>query len=101
MSDWLDRGSVGCREEAEENDEVAGQAICDSQATDVGAVAAVKANKDAPRVDGQTLGEFEADLENQLYKIWNRMSSGSYLPPGESRRDPQAARRRVRTLGVS
>ena len=29
----------------------------------------------------QTLGEFEADLKNNLYKIWNRMSSGSYFPP--------------------
>jgi len=32
-------------------------------------------------VDGVTLGEFEADLKNNLYKIWNRMSSGSYFPP--------------------
>ena len=28
-----------------------------------------------------TLGEFESDLKNNLYKIWNRMSSGSYFPP--------------------
>ena len=28
-----------------------------------------------------TLGEFEADLKNNLYRIWNRMSSGSYFPP--------------------
>jgi group II intron reverse transcriptase/maturase len=41
----------------------------------------VKANKGAPGVDEVTLGEFEADLKNQLYKIWNRMSSGSYFPP--------------------
>ncbi len=41
----------------------------------------VKANKGAPGVDGQALEEFEADLRNNLYKIWNRMSSGSYLPP--------------------
>jgi len=41
----------------------------------------VKANKGAPGVDGVTLGQFEADLKNNLYKIWNRMSSGSYFPP--------------------
>ena len=41
----------------------------------------VAANKGAPGVDAQTLAEFEKDLKNNLYKIWNRMSSGSYLPP--------------------
>jgi RNA-directed DNA polymerase len=41
----------------------------------------VRANKGAPGVDGVTLGDFEADLKNNLYKIWNRMSSGSYFPP--------------------
>ena len=41
----------------------------------------VKANKGAAGVDGYSLEEFEADLGNQLYKIWNRMSSGSYFPP--------------------
>jgi RNA-directed DNA polymerase len=41
----------------------------------------VAANKGAPGVDGQALEEFEADLEGNLYKIWNRMSSGSYFPP--------------------
>jgi RNA-directed DNA polymerase len=41
----------------------------------------VKANKGAPGVDGVALAEFESDLKNNLYKIWNRMSSGSYFPP--------------------
>ena len=41
----------------------------------------VKANKGAPGVDGQALDEFEADLRDNLYKIWNRMSSGTYFPP--------------------
>ena len=41
----------------------------------------VKANNGAPGVDSVTLGEFEKDLRDNLYKIWNRMSSGSYFPP--------------------
>jgi RNA-directed DNA polymerase len=41
----------------------------------------VKANKGAPGVDGQSLDEFEKDLKGNLYKIWNRMSSGTYFPP--------------------
>jgi hypothetical protein len=41
----------------------------------------VKANRGAPGVDGVTLEEFDKDLKNNLYKIWNQMSSGSYFPP--------------------
>src|SRR5262249_3175102 len=41
----------------------------------------VKANKGAPGADGRSIEDFEADLENNLYRIWNRMSSGSYFPP--------------------
>jgi len=40
----------------------------------------VKANQGAAGVDGQTIEEFEADLASGLYKLWNRMSSGSYHP---------------------
>ncbi len=41
----------------------------------------VKANKGAAGVDNESLEEFEQNLKNNLYKIWNRMSSGSYFPP--------------------
>jgi RNA-directed DNA polymerase len=41
----------------------------------------VKANAGAAGVDLQTLEDFEKDLKSNLYKIWNRMSSGSYFPP--------------------
>ena len=41
----------------------------------------VRANKGAPGVDGQSIADFEKDLKNNLYKVWNRMSSGSYFPP--------------------
>ncbi len=40
----------------------------------------VKDNKGAAGVDGQSLAEFEQDLRNNLFKLWNRMSSGSYFP---------------------
>ena len=42
---------------------------------------AVKSNQGAAGVDGQTIEAFEADLKGNLYKIWNRMSSGTYFPP--------------------
>jgi RNA-directed DNA polymerase len=41
----------------------------------------VKANKGAAGVDEQTIEGFERKLKDNLYKIWNRMSSGSYFPP--------------------
>ena len=40
----------------------------------------VKANQGAAGVDKQTIAEFEKNLKNNLYTIWNRMSSGSYVP---------------------
>ena len=41
----------------------------------------VKANKGAAGVDGESLQAFEAKLKDNLYKLWNRLSSGSYFPP--------------------
>ena len=41
----------------------------------------VKANQGAAGVDEQSIAGFEKRLEDNLYKIWNRMSSGSYFPP--------------------
>jgi RNA-directed DNA polymerase len=41
----------------------------------------VRANKGAPGVDEVSIAGFEKDLRNNLYKIWNRMSSGTYFPP--------------------
>ena len=41
----------------------------------------VKANAGAAGVDGQTIVQFDAGLRGNLYRLWNRMSSGSYFPP--------------------
>src|SRR5947207_14579268 len=41
----------------------------------------VKANQGAAGVDEQSIADFERNLKGNLYKIWNRMLSGSYLPP--------------------
>ena len=41
----------------------------------------VKANRGAAGVDEESIQAFEANLRANLYKVWNRMSSGSYIPP--------------------
>lgn len=60
----------------------------------------VKGNQGAPGVDGQTLEKFEEDLQGNLYKIWNRMSSGTYFPPAVLAVDIPKADGGVRTLGT-
>jgi len=47
----------------------------------------VKANQGAAGVDGQSIAEFDANLSGNLYKLWNRLSSGSYFPPPVRRVD--------------
>jgi RNA-directed DNA polymerase len=41
----------------------------------------VKANKGAAGIDAESIADFEINLKGNLYRIWNRMSSGSYFPP--------------------
>jgi RNA-directed DNA polymerase len=41
----------------------------------------VKANQGAAGIDAETIERFEGNLGDNLYRIWNRMSSGSYFPP--------------------
>ncbi len=60
----------------------------------------VKANQGAAGVDGQTIAEFEEDLSNNLYRIWNRMSSGSYLPPPIRRVNIPKGDGKTRPLGI-
>ena len=60
----------------------------------------VRANKGTAGVDGQSIADFEADLSNNLYKLWNRMSSGSYYPPPVRRVDIPKGDGRTRPLGI-
>jgi retron-type reverse transcriptase len=61
----------------------------------------VKANKGAAGVDGCTIEQYEQDLKNNLFKLWNRMSSGSYFPPPvKAVQIPKAGGKGVRVLGV-
>ena len=61
----------------------------------------VRANQGAAGVDGQSILEFEADLANNLYRLWNRLSSGSYFPPPVRRVDiPKGTGGGTRMLGI-
>ena len=60
----------------------------------------VKANQGAAGVDGQSVADFEANLENNLYKLWNRMSSGTYFPPPVRRVDIPKDGGGTRPLGI-
>src|SRR5438309_2061885 len=60
----------------------------------------VKANQGAAGVDGQSIADFEADLSNNLYKLWNRLSSGSYFPPPVRRIEIPKANGGTRPLGI-
>jgi RNA-directed DNA polymerase len=60
----------------------------------------VRSNRGAAGIDGQTIEEFEKDLSNNLYKLWNRMSSGSYFPAPVRRVDIPKSEGRLRPLGI-
>jgi RNA-directed DNA polymerase len=60
----------------------------------------VKANQGAAGVDGQSIAQFEERLSKNLYRIWNRMSSGSYYPPPVRRVDIPKGDGRTRPLGI-
>ena len=60
----------------------------------------VKANKGAAGVDHVSMGEFEKDLRGNLYKIWNRMSSGTYFPPPVKAVEIPKSHGGTRILGV-
>jgi RNA-directed DNA polymerase len=60
----------------------------------------VKSNKGGAGIDGQTILDFERNLKDNLYKIWNRLSSGSYIPPAVKAVPIPKKSGGVRILGV-
>jgi RNA-directed DNA polymerase len=60
----------------------------------------VKANRGAAGVDGESMAAFEQDVSHNLYRIWNRMSSGSYFPLAVRRVDIPKDGGKTRPLGI-
>ena len=79
---WIDR-SCELVNSTDVGDEpvIKAKSFCISKRVVWEAYKRVKANKGAAGVDSESLSDFEVNLRKNLYKIWNRMSSGSYFPP--------------------
>ncbi len=60
----------------------------------------IKANRGSAGVDNIDISTFEANLENNLYKLWNRLSSGSYMPPAVLRVEIPKSDGGIRQLGI-
>jgi RNA-directed DNA polymerase len=61
----------------------------------------VRANKGAAGIDEQSIAAFEQDVKNNLFKLWNRLSSGGYFPPPVKAVEiPKRGSSGVRVLGV-
>jgi hypothetical protein len=61
----------------------------------------VKANKGSAGIDNKSIEEFEMNLKDNLYKLWNRMSSGSYFPPPVKAVEIPKKAGGTRTLGIA
>ena len=60
----------------------------------------VKANKGSAGIDHQSMADFDADKENNLYKLWNRLNAGSYMPPAVMRVEIPKGDGGTRQLGI-
>jgi RNA-directed DNA polymerase len=60
----------------------------------------VKVNRGAAGIDDETIAMFEQNLSKNLYKLWNRMSSGSYFPPPVKQVEIPKAKGGTRKLGI-
>jgi hypothetical protein len=71
-----------------------------SKHTVLAAYRRAKANKGAAVIDNESIEMFEADLKGDLYRIWIRMSSGSYFPPAVKRVEIEKKSGGTRVVGV-
>src|SRR3989338_1824135 len=74
--------------------------FCISKRSVMAAWEKVRANKGAYGVDEESIEDFESKLKGNLYKIWNRMSSGSYFPPAVRAVEIPKSDGRKRILGI-
>ncbi|MCB1719620.1 MAG: group II intron reverse transcriptase/maturase, partial [Candidatus Competibacteraceae bacterium] len=61
---------------------------------------AVKANRGSAGIDDESIADYERNLSRNLYKLWNRMSSGSYFPPPVKQVEIPKASGGTRKIGV-
>ena len=92
LQEWINPKGKECVPEA--------KPYCISKKLVLRAWQLVKANRGAAGVDGETLSMFERDLKGNLYKIWNRMSSGSYFPPSVRLVEIPKGNGKMRPLGI-
>ena len=74
--------------------------FCISKQSVMAAWEKVRANKGAYGIDEQSITDFEKDLKDNLYKLWNRMSSGTYFPPPVRAVEIPKSDGKVRLLGI-
>jgi group II intron reverse transcriptase/maturase len=74
--------------------------FCISKQEVLDAFKRVKSNRGAAGVDEQSIEEFDRDMKNNVYKLWNRMSSGSYFPPPVLRVEIPKGGGGTRPLGI-
>ncbi len=60
----------------------------------------VKSNKGSAGIDKISISQFEEKLSDNLYKIWNRLSSGSYFPPAVKEQEIKKDNGKTRKLGI-
>ena len=74
--------------------------FCISKKSVLAAWEKVRSNKGGSGVDKESISDFESNLKANLYKIWNRMSSGSYFPPAVRAVEIEKSDGRKRVLGI-